>query len=188
MQAAMGALAPMAGMFQAPAQTIGGLSGLLPSMSARRDGTLGEDDGSHGDEFGFPVEEFAGPGTAEPGIGGRAIGIGGTGAGAVSGSGAAAVGGLRAAGITSYIRPQGAFEPPNSGRPVGMKAGLLSTATELQGPVSTATELQGPVSTVPGGGMAPSPAQPGIGKREPGEKGAVTQARIVLNVPGSAQG
>lgn len=180
MQAAMGAMAPMAGMFGAPLQSLGSLTGQLPSMSTWR----GETSGSAGDselgDIGL-TDGFADRGEAELPVGalagvpesaGFSTGIG---AGGAAGPGVSAVGGLPGAGITSYTRSSSGFEPPIPGRPVGVKPGLLSAATELQSPVS-------------GGGMVAPPAAAGLSKKENGQKSPVAQARIVTNGTDSAQG
>lgn len=176
LQAAMGAMAPVAGMFGAPLQSLGGLAGALPSMNAGRGGTsdvtdaeladAGLEDAGVAGEAEFPVGAFAGV----PESGGLGAGIG-----AGAGPGVPAVGGVPGAGITSYTRPPTAFEAPASGRPVGLKSGLLSAAAELQSPLSS-------------GGMVAPPGPAGLGKRDSDQKVAVAQARIVADGPVSPQG
>ena len=180
LQAAMGAMGPLAGMFGTPLQSLGSLAGLLPSLNAA---SGGRSTGGEADEFddigtglgleGAGEEDFPGGaliGVPEPGGLGAGIATGGA-----AGSGASAASGPPGAGITSYTRPHSAFEASASGRPVGLKPGLLSATAELQSPTA-------------GGGMVTSPAPGGLGKNDAEQKSAVAQARIVADGPGSPQG
>ncbi|MCW1960434.1 MAG: hypothetical protein KIH64_018185, partial [Mycobacterium sp.] len=77
----------------------------------------------------------------------------------------------------SYTRPTSSFEPENSGRPAGLKAGLLS-ASELR----PASELRGPTTAAGSGPVSVSPAQAGMLGHSKGETGKaeVQVARIVV--------
>jgi hypothetical protein len=184
LQAAMGAVSPLAGMFGTPLQSLGGLAGLLPSLSGASGGTS-----TGGDELeftdigtGLGLDEASGDAGDAEFPGGALIGVpesgglgGGIGSGGGAGSGPSAISGLPGAGITSYTRPQNAFETSASGRPIGIKPGLLSATAELPGPTA-------------GGGMLTSPAPGGLGRKESEQKGAVAQARIIADGPGSPHG
>jgi hypothetical protein len=78
--------------------------------------------------------------------------------------------GVPGAGLTSFTRPTGSFDPENSGRPVSLKPGLLS-ASELRGP-----------TTAGGAAMPISPAHAGMLGQGKGEnaKEDIQHARIVL--------
>ena len=100
------------------------------------------------------------PGSLGGGISGGGAGVGG------------GAGGFPGAGLTSYTRPTSSFAPENSGRPMSLKTGLLST-----------TELRGPTASGMGGGMPVSPAHAGMLAHGKGEdsKDEVAHARIVLD-------
>lgn len=170
------ALQPIAGMFQTPMQALQTLSSLPQSMLGRLGSMSGTGlpDGTAVPSAmlaaaGAPGEFGAGGGAATGLAGvGSGIGVGGGGTGAVSG-----------AGLTTYTRPTSSFAPDNSGRPAGLKSGLLSAA-----------ELRGPTTTAGGGALPVSPAQagmlgPGKGDRA---KEQVQQARIVLAADVSRNG
>lgn len=138
MQAAMGAVQPMTGMFQVPLQAAQALSGLPQAML-----------GALGGSFGVNA---AGPGQLSAGLAGGA---------AAPAAGVAGVGGMPGAGMTSYSRPPSAFAHENAGRPTGLKPGLLG-ATELRGP--TVGGMGGgamPMAPAAGGGPAQSKAGSG---------------------------
>ncbi len=166
LQSSMGALQPMVGMFQAPMQALQGLSGLSQSMLGRQS-ELAEAASSNLGQ--------AAPGLlATAGTGSGAIGAVGAGTGAVSAGavGAGSSGSIPGAGLTSYTRPTGSFAPEGSGRPVGLKAGLLSAA-----------DLRGP-TTSPGGAPVPITRGPvgmlGSGK-DPSNSSDGPRARVVLS-------
>lgn len=176
------ALQPLAGMFQAPTQAFQGLSSLPQSMLGQLGGLAGL-----GGEAALPTAMLGVPGGL--GAGAAPAGLGGAGGGA-AGGGAAAGGGVAAgagggaggigppaAGLTSYTRPTSSFEPENSGRPAGLKAGLLS-ASELR----PASELRGPTTAAGSGPVPVSPAQAGMLGHSKGETGKaeVQVARIVV--------
>lgn len=155
------AMQPLMGMFQAPVQAFQGVSSQLGGLSGA--GLAGESD--------LPAAMVAAgvPGGIGAGSLGSGSGVGGV--GGVGGIGAAT--GAPGAGLTSYTRPNSSFAPENSGRPVSLKAGLLSAA-ELRGPTTTA------------GGPVPSSAAPaGMLGNSKGEntrdtKGDVSRARILM--------
>lgn len=164
MQAAMGALQPAMGMFQAPLQALQSLAGLPQSMLG---GLAGSSAANGFGEAQVPAALLGGAGAAAAGGGGAAGGIGAV--GSAAGAGAMASGGLPATGLTSYAKPPNAFAPENSGRPTGLKTGLLSAA-----------ELKGPAGGGIGGGAMPmSPAHVGPNGRGSADKDGVVHARIV---------
>ena len=165
------AMQPLMGMFGAPLQAMQGLASLPQSLM----GQLGAVSGAPlAGEARVPAAMLA----AAVGPGANAVGAGagvGAGVGGVSSAGAAGaggVGGVPGAALTSYTRPTSSFAPENSGRPVGLKTGLLSTAAELRGP-----------TTMAGGGPVPvSPGHAGmLGQSKGGNaKEDVPVARIVI--------
>ena len=160
MQAAMGAMQPLMGMFQAPMQAFQGLSSLPQSMMGQLGGLMS---GMKGADAAVPAAELmkAGAPAGGAGVGGAGVGGGGGGGGGVPG-----------AGLTSYTRPTSSFAPENSGRPTSLKTGLLSAA-----------EVRGPTSAGMGGGAMPmSPAHAGMLGQGKGEnsKDDVAHARIVV--------
>lgn len=170
-QAAMGAMAPLAGMFQAPMQAIGGLVGMLPNAwrGSPFDDTDSSADLLDATDVGFDDDGSDDLVPNSFGIGGGVAGVGaGTGGAVVGGPamGSPALGPLP--GLTSYVRPPGGFEAVESGRPVGLRGGLLSAATEHRVP---------PVGGIP---LAP---QLGADTRASTQKKDVAQARIVLGDP-----
>lgn len=169
MQAAVGAMQPVMGMFGAPLQSVQGLSSLPQSMLGALGSGIGPVDAR---DASIPAALLSG--AAGLGAGGAGVGPG---AGPVAGIGSAGagggVGGLPGAGLTSYTRPASSFAPENSGQPTGLKTGLLSAA-----------DLRGPTTT--GGGAVPiSPTQAGMlgGGRGEGKgsegKDTVSHARII---------
>lgn len=157
------AMQPLTGMFQAPMQAVQSLSGLPQSMLGQLEGLAGV--GLAG-EAALPSAML--PAAGAPGVGSVGAGLSGLGAAGGVVSGGVGAGGPAAA-LTSFTRPTSSFGSENSGRPVGLKTGLLS-ATELRGPTTT------------GGAAVPiSPAHAGMlgqGKGY-GAKDSVQHARIV---------
>ncbi|MCB0925893.1 MAG: PPE domain-containing protein [Mycobacterium sp.] len=119
LQAAVGALQPAMGMFQMPAQAAQALSAVPQSMMSGLTGTF--------DDEGVGEGEVT---TALLGAPSGAVGSGLTaGAGAAGGGvGGVGPGGVPGAGLTTYSRPPASFPTENSGRPAGLKSGLLSAA------------------------------------------------------------
>lgn len=109
------------GMFTAPLQSLQGLTGLAPAMTAPTDEML--DPAEY--DMGLPmVGAGAAPGFATAG----ATGVG------VPSVGSAAS--LATGGLTAYNRPATSFPAENAGgRPVGLKTGPLNTA-EVHGPTA----------------------------------------------------
>ena len=146
MQPLQSAMQPLMGMFQAPMQAMQGLAGLPQSLL----GQLGPMSGpSMAGAAEVPAAMFA----ATVGPGADAVGAGagaGAGLGGVSSVGATGAG-VSGSALTSYTRPTSSFAPENSGRPVGLKTGLLSAA-----------ELRGPTMTAGGGPVPVSPARAGM--------------------------
>jgi len=170
MQPLQSAMQPLTGMFQAPMQAVQSLSGLPQSMLGQLGGLSGQ---AMSGEAQVPAAMLAAAGApAGVGAAGGSVGIGAAGSavGAVGGGVGGVGGGVPGAGLTSFTRPTGSFEPENSGRPISLKTGLLS-ASELRGPTTTA-----------GGAMPISPAQAGMLGHGKGEnsKDDVQHARIVL--------
>jgi hypothetical protein len=148
------------GMFQAPMQAFQGLSSLPQSLMGQLGGMFG---GMKAGDAAMPAAELvkaSSPGSLGGGISGGGAGVGG------------GAGGFPGAGLTSYTRPTSSFAPENSGRPMSLKTGLLST-----------TELRGPTASGMGGGMPVSPAHAGMLAHGKGEdsKDEVAHARIVLD-------
>lgn len=155
-RAAMGAIQPLMGMFQAPMQAFQGLSSTPRSL-------MGQLGGMKAGDAAMPAADLvkaSSPGSLGGGVGGGGAGGGG------------AAGGVRGAGLTSYTRPTSSFAPENSGRPVSLKTGLLST-----------TELRGPTTSGMGDGMPVSPAHAGMLGHGKGDdsKEEVAHARIVVD-------
>lgn len=159
MQAAMGAMQPLMGMFQAPVQAFQGLSGLPQSMMGSLGGMF---NGTKAGDAAMPAAELV-----------KVSAPGGLGGGVAGGGGGGGAGGFPGAGLTSYTRPTSSFAPENSGRPTSLKAGLLS-ATDLGGPTTPGTA---------GGGMPVSPAHAGMLAHGKGGNGKdeVAHARIVAD-------
>ncbi len=164
LQAAMGAMAPVAGMFQMPLQALQSMSGLTGSLGSR----VGGDDG-----MGLPDPDGEVPGAlvipSPAGVAGAGVG------GAFDPVAPTATGpAITGAGLTAYARPQAAVVPENGGRPAALKPGLLSAAAELRGPTTSVPAMPGPLGVPPGRDRERSEAP-------------VVQARIVLRED-SAQG
>jgi len=163
MQAAMGALSPMTGMFSAPLQALQGWTS--GSQSGSGSGSVDETDAA---EDAFP-DVLRGPGvsagepvglrTGGPGLGASAPG------GAVAGSPV-----VPSSALTSYSRPASAFASEEPGRPVGLRTGILSAATTSAGSASAGGPLPG----------APVHGRPGSG-RSHGSNDAVDRARVMLS-------
>lgn len=168
-QAAMGALQPVTGMFQAPMQAVQSLAALPQSMAGGLAGAFGVD----GLGVGQVPAALPGGSAAAPIAGGAGVaagGIGPVGSASVGGS-TMGSGGVPGAGLTSYSKPPSAFSPENAGRPTGLKTGLLSAA-----------DLKGLANGGLGGGAVPmSPAHGGAHGQPKGESGKddVVHARIV---------
>jgi len=143
-----------------------GLAGLPQSLM----GQLGVVSGAPmAGEAAVPAAMLAaavGPGADAVGAG-AGVGAGLGGVSSVSASGT----GLPGAALTSYTRPTSSFAPENSGRPVGLKTGLLSAA-----------EIRGPTTTAGGGPVPVSPARSGmLGQSKVGNaKDDAPFARIVI--------
>ncbi|GAY17800.1 PPE domain-containing protein [Mycobacterium sp. shizuoka-1] len=157
MQAAMGAMQPLMGMFQAPMQAFQGLSSLPQSMMGSLGGMF---NGMKAGDAAMPAAELVKAGA--PTAGGAGLGGGGIGGGG---------GGVPGAGLTSYTRPTSSFAPENSGRPTSLKTGLLSAA-----------EVRPTTAPMGGGAMPMSPAHAGMLGQGKGEnsKDDVAHARIVV--------
>jgi len=151
-QAALGALQPVLGMFQIPMQAAQAMAG-LPQSAA---GLLGTPPG--GTEHGAPTG--APGGAVSIGAGGGAVGIG-------AGGGA---GGLPTSGITSYSRPASTFAPENAGRPAGQN-GVGPGAAEWRGPTTTGGGLP----------MGPAGAGMLARGKEAGEQDYGLRARVVTD-------
>ena len=170
MQPLQSAMQPLMGMFQAPMQAVQGLVSLPQSLM----GQLGDLSSSPlNGEVQIPAATL----TGTVGAGAHAVGAGGGfGAGvgglsSVGASGTGGVGGAPGAALTSYTRPTSSFAPENSGRPAGLKTGLLSAA-----------ELRGPTTTAGAGPVPVSPPHAGMLGHSKGEttKGDAPLARIVI--------
>ena len=164
-QSVTGAAAqPLMGMFQAPMQALQGLTGVTQSMVNSPGGPIGT---LSANDVALPAAEFGIAGL--PGSAGGSVGaLGGAGTGAVS----IPVGGAPGAGLTTYTRPTTSFAPEGSGRPAGLKTGLLSAA-EHHGPTTNG---------VAGGSLPVAPGTAGMlppGKAQ-GAQGGAAQARVVL--------
>jgi hypothetical protein len=157
LQAAISAAQPALGMFQAPLQSLQGLSGIAQSMGGPLAGLLApEDIGS----------ELPMIGVSAPTAGGAGVGAG---VGAGGAPAAAPTGALPTSGLTSYTRPATSFPAENAGRPVGLKAGPL-TAAELRGPTTV-----GPMPMAPAAAGGP---RDGKGSAKEGD---VSRARVTVN-------
>lgn len=169
LQAAIGSLQPATGMFQTPIQAAQALASLPQSMAGGLAGTFGRDALGSGQ---LPAALVGGAGGA--GVGGAAPGAVGAVGGGAGGLSSAAV---PAAGLTTYTRPPASFPPENSGRPTGLKTGLLSAA-DVRG--AGPTGLGG--SAVPMGPASPS----GQAKGAP-DKDGVAHARVAFAVASSSK-
>ena len=161
------AMQPLMGMFHAPMQAVQGLTGVPASLMSQLGALSGSPTAA---EVEVPAAMLAG--TISPGadLVGGGVGAGTGGVHSVGAPGAGGAGGVPGAALTSYTRPTSSFAPENSGRPVGLKTGLLSAA-ELRGPTTTA-----------GGPVPVSPARTGM--LSPSKSDNVTDevpvARIVI--------
>lgn len=166
MQPLQSAMQPLMAMFQAPMQALQSLGGLPQSLQTRELSAPGADAAVSG----AVLASFPGAGSAEVVGAGGGAGTGLSGLGSVgSPASGGGVGGVPGAGLTSYTRPTSSFAPENSGRPVGLKPGLLSAA-----------ELRGPTAT--GGSPIPlSPARAGMlgGSKEEGKQSDAARVRVV---------
>ncbi len=153
---------PLSGMMQAPTQAAQSVTSMPQSLMQSMGGMFPKaavPDAAAVQAVAEPI--MAGGGTAG-GVGGGAAGAGGGG-----------IGGVPGAGLTSYTRPTSSFEPETSGRPTGLRAGVLNAA-EVRSPTNS--------SGVGGTAMPMSPA--GMLARGTGsgsEKETVTHARVVLD-------
>ena len=149
---------PLKQMVQAPMQAFQGFTSLPQTMLQSMAGM-------------FPAagSPNAAAAVAEPVLtaGGAAGGVGGASAGS-----AGTLGAFPGAGLTSYTRPTGSFEPETGGRPVGLRAGVLNAA-----------EIRSPTMTT-GMGGAPMPLTP-AGMSARGSGGSpdkdVARARVVVH-------
>lgn len=155
-QGISGAAQPMAALAQLPAQVLQGTTS-MPQTFLQSFGGM------------FPTAAAPDVAAVEPSAGPGA-------GGAVTGSPGAAgsLGGYPGAGLTSYSRPNSSFDPPTSGRPTGLRADLLKTASDLRGP--TASAAGG--AAMP---MSPLTAQ-GRGRSEPAKE--LCKSKSVVAQPG----
>jgi hypothetical protein len=161
-QAALGSIQPLMGMFQTPIQGMQTLAGPLQSIpGALRAMPSGPD----GDEYESASTALSGASTP---VGDHNAGV----ARGNAGYGSAA--GLPGPGITSYSRPASSFAPETAGQPAGLKTGLLSAA-----------DGRGAAAAGAGNGALPmSPAASGMlarGRDSGGQDGG-PRARIVAQV------
>lgn len=177
MQPLQSALQPLTGMFQAPMQALQSMGNLPQSLNQFAGPT------ALPGEVGLPAAMLAasaGPGTPEAaGAGGGAVtGLSGTGSVGPASTPAGGGGGVSGASLTSYTRPTSSFAPENSGRPVGLKPGLLSAA-----------DLRGPTTTTGSGPVPVSPARTGMlgSSKDSGGDGDVARARVVVGPHGSSE-
>jgi len=174
------AMQPLLGMFQAPMQAVQSLAGLPQSMLGQLSGLSGASLAGEAEMPAAMLAAAASPGAGAAGGAGAGLGgVGGLGAAGGSVGGGAGVGSVPGPPLTSYTRPTSSFAPESSGRPVGLRNGLLSAA-----------ELRGP-TTAGGGALPVSPANAGMLGRGKGEDNNddVAHARIVLagdRQPGAA--
>ena len=161
------AMQPLMGMFQAPMQAMQGFGALPQSLMGQLGALSGPSAAGEADIPAAMLAAAAGPGAEAVGAGGSVGSVGMSGA---SAPGAPVAGGVPGGALTSYTRPTSSFAPENSGRPMGLKPGLLSAA-----------ELRGPTTT--GGGPVPvSPARAGMlcSSKDENAKDAAPLARIVV--------
>lgn len=162
-QAASSAIEPLSGMVQAPMQAVQGVTSMPQTLMQSMGGMF---------PSAVASETAASEAVAEPVLAGGTTG--GLGAGsAVGGAGGVGVGGVPGATLTSYTRPTSSFEPETSGRPTGLRAGLLNAA-EVRSPATS--------GAVGGTAMPMSPA--GMLARGSGgdsDEQIVTHARIVVD-------
>lgn len=167
---------PLIGMFQAPVHAAQSMAGLPQSMVGQLAGRSG---------FGLPggdevppamLSAVGAPGglSANGGIGSGPVALG-AGVGRGGSAGGAGVGGVPGAGLTSYTRPSSTFAP-ESGRPAGLKTGLLSAA-----------ELRGPTTTTTGGPMPVTPAHAGMLGPGKGDDRQADTSRARIFVPDDQQ-
>ena len=158
-QAALGSIQPLMGMFQTPIQGMQTLAGPLQSIPGALRASLS---GPDGDEYE----------SASAGLSGASAPVGNHNAGVTLGMGGhGSAAGLPGPGITSYSRPASSFAPETAGRPIGLKTGLLS-----------ATDMHGVAAAAAGTGALPmSPAASGMlaRGRDAGDQDGGPRARIV---------
>lgn len=170
LQPLQSAVQPLIGMFQAPMQAMQGLSSLPQSLLGQLGAVSPAPMAAEADVPAALLAALAGPAAGAGEIAGGGLGTVGT----AAGSGGAVAGGVPgAASLTSYTRPTSSFAPENSGRPVGLKPGLLSAA-ELRGPTASGGSPV-PISS-PRAGMLGS-------SKDSNDKDGVTAVRVVLPVP-----
>lgn len=159
-QAALGSMQPLVGMFQTPIQGIHTLAGPLQSIP----GALrGMPRGSDGNDYEVTSAALFGPSAP---VGNHNAGV------ALGNAGHGSAGVLPGPGITSYSRPASSFAPETAGRPVGLKTGLLS-----------ATDMHGVAAAGTGTGALPlSPAASGMlaRGRDAGDQDGGPRARVVV--------
>jgi hypothetical protein len=156
--AVSGVTQPLTGMSQAPMQAAQGATSLPQSLMQSMGGMFPSAMAQEAAEAGA----VAGP----LGAGGAAAGSGGAAAGGTG------VGGFPGAGLTSYTRPTSTFEPATSGRPTGLRAGVLNAA-EIHSPTTSAG--------TGGGAMPMAPAGMAARGSDNSEKQAVAHARIMVD-------
>lgn len=165
LQAAIGTLQPVMGMFQVPTQAAQSLSAVPQSMMS-----------GLADTFDPERVGAGGEATALLGAPSGAAGSGLTAGTGVAGGGGGAVspGGVPGTGLTTYARPPASFPAENSGRPAGLKGGLLSAAD------ARALGLNGLAgSAIPAGPVGASGQAKGYADKG-AERGALAYARIAL--------
>lgn len=152
MQMVSGVTQPFKEMLQAPMQAMQGVTGLPQSMMQ---------------SFGGMFSAAGAPSAAA--VGEPVGAVGGGSAGGISG-GIGAAGGFPGAGLTSYTRPTSSFEPETSGKPIGLRAGVLNAA-EMRGP--TVSTGGAPLPMTPAGMLARTGSE--------ADKEDVTRARVVVD-------
>ncbi|MGH9061512.1 MAG: hypothetical protein ACRDZY_18665, partial [Acidimicrobiales bacterium] len=153
------AVQPATEVVAAPMKAAQAVSGLPQSMLGPVSSLGGmfsaPPDAAAADAFGESVRSGPPPATS------RGTGPGGIGVNAT-------VGGYPGAGLTSYTRPTNNFTPENTGRPTGLRAGLLNAA-----------DIRSLTTSAPTAGAAlpPSPAATGMLPQRPG-KDQFKRARV----------
>jgi len=158
-QAALGSIQPLMGMFQTPIQGMQTLAGPLQSVPGALRAMPSGPDGAE-----YESASTALSGASTP-AGDRNAGV----ARGNAGYGSAA--GLPGPGITSYSRPASSFAPETAGQPAGLKTGLLSAA-----------DVRGAAAAGAGTGALPmSPAASGMlaRGRDSSSQDGVPRARII---------
>lgn len=156
---------PVTGMFTAPLQGFQSLAGLPQELLGQLTGEALAGDAASTTAMPVAPAAFGAGGAAA----GGGLGLPGAGVGSPGGGGGA--GAVPGAAVTSYTRPNSSFAPEGSGRPVGLKSGLLS-----------ASEMRGLTVTAPGAPIPVSPAQTGSPGRSKDEtrREDLPHARIVI--------